>query len=420
MSPPRPLLLSTVLLLAASGFGCKRSLPSSDAAVAEGENLLEALQRELGTPIRRGNQLELLENGAVFDAAEEDIRSARSSIHVVVYIWRGQGQPSERLGQAILDRRPGVACRLVIDPFGSLKFDDKLEKQLRDSGCQILRYDRGPGADPLARTHRKIFVVDGKAAITGGFGVWRSWLGNGRTKEEWRDTAVRVRGPVVADLQKAFEQNWRESLGGQGNQGNGEALPPREYPKLARAGDVSAVFVATSPRPKQAAPAEAMFRLLIQSAKRRLWIANSYFIPDHGLQALIVERRRAGVDVRVLAPGPVHDVPPVRAAQRATYETLIDGGVRIFEYEASMMHSKTIVVDDSYVMIGSTNMDALSFEHLEEGSLIAHSPSLARTMAEHFRQDCQHAKEITPQIWDNRDLVPDIARRGASLLSDWL
>jgi cardiolipin synthase len=417
MRSPRPLLLSTVLLVTVNGFGCKRSLPSSDAALSDGETLLEALQRELGTPIRRGNQLELLENSAVFDAAEKDIRSARSSIHVVVYIWRGQGQPSERIGQAILDRRPGVACRLVIDPFGSLKFDEGLERRLADSGCQILRYDRGPGADPLARTHRKIFVVDGKSAITGGFGIWRSWLGNGRTREEWRDTAVRIRGPVVADLQKAFEQNWRESLGGQGNS---EALPSREYPPLAKVGDVSAVFVATSPRPKRAAPAETMFRLLILAAKRRLWIANSYFIPDHGLQALIVERRRAGVDVRVLAPGPVHDVPPVRAAQRATYERLIDGGVRIFEYEASMMHSKTMVVDDSYVMIGSTNMDALSFEHLEEGSLIARSPSLARTMAEHFLEDCQHSKEITPQIWEDRDLLPDIARRGASLLSDWL
>ena len=411
----RAVLLSTVLLglpYLAAGPGCRKHIPSSDAAVEEGESLFEAMNREIATPVRRGNALELLENSTVFDAAEEDIRSARSSIHVVVYIWRGQGDPSDRLGRAILERRPGVACRILLDPFGSLKFDDTLEDKLKASGCEIRRYDRGPGADPLGRNHRKIFVVDGKSAITGGFGIWRSWLGKGRSKEEWRDTAVRVRGPVVADLQRAFDQSWREA--------RGSALPEQAYPELRAAGEVTAVFAATSPRPGQPSTAEAMFRLLIQAAKKRLWIANSYFIPDHGLQALIVQRRQAGVDVRILAPGPVHDVPPVRAAQRATYEKLIDGGVRIFEYEISMMHAKTIVIDDRYVMIGSTNMDALSFEHLEEGSLIARSPSLARTMAEHFLEDCKFAKEITPEIWKNRDLAPDIARRGVSLLSDWL
>ena len=163
-----------------------------------------------------------------------------------------------------------------------------------------------------------------------------------------------------------------------------------------------------------------MYRLLVQAAKRRLWIANSYFIPDDRLQQLMIERVRAGVDVRVLGPGPVHDVPPVRAAQRATYQKLIHGGVRIFEYKASMMHAKTMVVDDRYVLVGSTNIDALSFEHLEEGSLVARDPELARTMAEHFRQDLKYTKEITREIWDNRDVMPEVGRRTVELVSDWL
>ncbi len=392
-------------------LGCQR-VKSSDATVEPGESLFEALARETGAKTARNNELRLLEDGAVFPALISDIRKARVSIHVLMYIWRGEGQPSRGVGEAILARAPGVACRIVIDPFGSLKFDEALEKRLTASGCDIRRYDRGPLPDPLGRTHRKIVVVDGKRAITGGFGIWESWLGNGRKPEEWRDTAVAVTGPVVADLQRAFEQNWREV--------GGAPLPKADYPEPEVMGKTPAVFIATSPTPGKESAAEAMFRLLIGTAKKRLLIANSYFVPDERLQALIVERRKAGVDVRVLAPGPVHDVPPVRAAQRATYEALLEGGVRIFEYEASMMHAKTMVIDDRYVKIGSTNIDKLSFEHLEEGSLVARDPDLARAMSKRFDEDLAFTKEITRELWRNRDTLPEVGRQGAGLLSDWL
>jgi cardiolipin synthase len=217
---------------------------------------------------------------------------------------------------------------------------------------------------------------------------------------------------VVADLQRAFDQNWQEV--------QREPLPPDAYPRLSVKGKTPAMFIATSPQPNQPSGAEGMYRLLIQSAKKRLWIANSYFVPSKPLQDLMVERRRAGVDVRVMAPGPVHDVPPVRAGQRATYATLIKAGVRIFEYEVSMMHAKTMIVDDTYVLVGSTNMDALSFEHLEEGSLVARDSGLARKMAVRFEADLKLCKEITREIWENRDTVPEVGRRGAALLSDWL
>jgi cardiolipin synthase A/B len=394
--------------------GCKRT-PSSQATLDPGETLFAALAEETGARVHEGTDLTLLENSAVFDAIVEDVRKARSSIHLVTYIWRGEDQPSRRVGEAILQtlaERPQVACRILLDPFGSLKFDEALEDRLERAGCQVRRYDRGPVPDPLARNHRKIVVVDGQRAITGGFGIHTSWLGHGRTPEQWRDTAVRVQGPVVADLQRAFEQNWREVTG--------KGLPGSDHPRLAPAGDVPAMFIATSPTPGKPSAAEAMYRLLVQAAKRRLWIANSYFIPDERLQQLMIERVRAGVDVRVLGPGPVHDVPPVRAAQRATYKNLIDGGVRIFEYKASMMHAKTMVVDDRYILVGSTNIDALSFQHLEEGSLVARDPNLARTMAQHFLQDLEYTKEITKQIWDDRDLLPEVGRRSVGLASDWL
>jgi cardiolipin synthase A/B len=384
----------------------------SDATLDPGETLFAALAEETGAKVHAGNNLALLEDGAVFPALEREIKAARSSIHILVYIWRGTDEPARGIAAALLARQSGVACRILLDPFGSLKFDRETERTLERSGCEIRRYDRGPLPEPRARNHRKIAVVDGRRAITGGFGIHSSWLGRGRRPDEWRDTAVLVEGPVVASLQKAFEQNWTES--------GGQPLPGTDYPSLRMAGKTPAAFVATSPRPGNESPAEAMYRLLVGAAKKRLWIANSYFLPGDGLQALILERRKAGVDVRVLAPGPVHDVPPVRAAQRATYQRLLDGGVRIFEYEASMMHAKTMIIDERHVLIGSTNMDALSFEHLEEGSLVARNAELARTMAEHFQEDLKHSKEITPELWRNRDAVPEVGRRGAGLVSDWL
>jgi cardiolipin synthase len=263
----------------------------------------------------------------------------------------------------------------------------------------------------MARNHRKIQIVDGRIGVTGGWGIWRVWEGEGVTPDEWRDTAVRVEGPVVAQMQAAFEQSWREA--------GGAPLPESAYPRLGARGPTPAAFVASSPREGTSA-AERMTYAVIASARRQLWIANSYFIPDDTLSALIASKRRAGVDVRVLAPGPVHDVPPVRAAQRATYEALLAAGVRIFEYQPSMMHAKTMVVDARIVVIGSTNIDKLSFDRLEEGSLVADAPLVARKMRKHLEIDFTRAKEITPELWSQRDLVPEIGRRAASLIDDWL
>lgn len=401
------LLLLTALLVDGGGQAARApEVPHREVDIAAG------LEHLVGTPLVEGNSLDLIENGKVFDEIVNDIRRAKRSVHVVTYIWRGEDGPSERVGAALLERREGVACRIVVDPFGSLKFSASLERRLTASGCRILRYDRGPWPQPVARNHRKIVIVDGARAITGGFGIWKSWEGDGRKAEEWRDTAVRVRGPVVSGLQSAFEQSWRES--------GGEPLPASEYPSLDREGPTRAAFVASSPRGDAASKAELSTHLLVSAARRKLWIANSYFIPDPELQERIVALRRQGVDVRVLVPGPVHDVPPVRAAQRATYERLIEAGVRIFEYQPSMMHAKTMVIDDRWVVIGSTNIDALSFDFLEEGSLVADAAVVARKLEDHLVDDMAQAKEITPELWRNRDLLPEIGREAASLIDDWL
>jgi cardiolipin synthase len=214
-------------------------------------------------------------------------------------------------------------------------------------------------------------------------------------------------------MQRAFEQSWREC--------GGAPLPPSAYRDARRAdGGSRAAFVASSPRRGRASAAEEMTRLLVATAKRRLWIANSYFVPNDELQELIADRARHGVDVRVLAPGPVHDVPPVRAGQRATYEKLLEAGVRIFEYRPSMMHAKTILVDDRWVAIGSTNMDALSFDRLEEGSLVAESAALASHLERRLRADFGRSEEITRASWEKRGPIEVVGQDAASFFSEWL
>jgi cardiolipin synthase len=391
-------------------IGC-RPEPPIPAPHVTADTVTTELTRHTGAQMRLGNAVELVQNGDVFDVLERDIRNARSSVHIVSFIWRGEEGPSERLGRELLARRAGVDCRIVIDAFGSLKFSKRLEESLRRSGCEIRR--RGSlYVRPFAREHRKIAVIDGEVGITGGWGIWKSWEGQGLAHDQWRESSARVRGPVVADMQRAFEDSWRKA--------GGQPLPPAAYPDLPAAGSVTAGFVASAAREDRPSAAEMMTHLLARVAERELWIANSYFIPDDRLQRVLIDKRQSGVDVRVLAAGPVHDLPLVRAAQRQTYETLLPAGVRVWEYQPSMMHSKTMVVDGRFVVIGSTNVDGLSFHHMEEGSLVADTPEVAAELETLFRRDLARAQEITPDAWRKRDIAPELARELAGLLRDFL
>jgi cardiolipin synthase len=372
----------------------------------------ERLEAATGAALVGGNEVKPIENGAVFDAMVEDIAAARRHVHIVTYIWRGERGPSRRITDALLGRARGVECRIVVDPFGSLKLDGGQRRELEQSGCEVRSYGLREDLRPTARNHRKVVVVDGASAITGGWGIHTSWEGDGLSKDAWRDSSVWVRGPVVAQMQRAFEQSWRES--------GGAPLPASAYPEIPSHGATRAAFVASSPRGDRPSAAEAMTRLLVSSATRRLWIANSYFVPDDALQDLIADRARNGVDVRVLAPGAVHDVPPVRAGQRATYARLLEAGVRIHEYQPSMMHSKTILVDDRWVAVGSTNMDALSFDRLEEGSIVAESPALARHLERRLSADFRRSDEVTREEWARRDPVVDVVREATSFFSEWM
>jgi cardiolipin synthase A/B len=386
------------------------------------------VEREMGVPMRDGNAVELLEDGAVFDALEDEIRSARDHVHIAEFMWMGKGEPSQRIGRAILNRRRGVTCRIVLDWFGSPRwppllgrkkllerhgelpmFDEDLKRHLEASGVE-LRFHM-PWPDPFRLTHRRIFVFDGRSAIVGGFGIWQSWLGDGVGANEWRDEAARVRGPVVRDLQRAFDRSLQAA--------GGKPLPGAAYPRPPHAGDVPAAAVASSPAWARTTLAARMYYALMASARRRLYIANSYFVPDRSLQNVLIARAKAGVDVRVLAPGSHHDVPLVHAGQRRTYDRLLRGGVRIWEYEASMMHAKTLVSDDAAV-IGSTNVDSQSLSFLWETSIVAEAPRIAARLVERYEVDLSRSREITLDGWRARPLGQKVAQNAAIITEPWL
>lgn len=367
------------------------------------------LEREVGVPVRDGNAVELVEDGAIFDALEEAIRGARESVHLCEFMWRGRGDPSARIGRALLARRPGVACRIVLDWFGSQKFDPELARRLRASGCELRRH--APLPDPFRLNHRRIVVVDGRTAYVGGFGIWKSWLGNGVGETGWRDTAARIRGPAVGDLQRAFDHSLQAA--------GGAPLPAAAYPRLAASGPHRAAVIASTPAWARTTLAARMTYGLLASARRRLWVANSYFVPDRSLQRVLLARARAGVDVRVLAPGPFHDVPIVQAGQRRTYARLLSGGVRIFEYAASMMHAKTILADDTSA-IGSTNMDSQSLSFLWETSVVTDAPEVARRLAERFELDLARSYEILPEAWRHRPVRMRVGEQASAIAEPWL
>ncbi|QRN97242.1 cardiolipin synthase B [Archangium violaceum] len=413
-----PLLVLAALVLAGCPLPNHRlALRIRDDVPETHEGLSLAWYQTVGVELEPGNKVELVHNGHVFDVLEQEIRAARSSIHILVYIWR-PGDPSERLVKALRERRPGVACRVLVDPLGSIRFEDMVGPQLVAAGCEVRVFRPLQGTIATlnlkrfqARLHRKLVVRDGVSGLTGGWGIWKSWEGNGRKPDEWRDANIWVQGPAVRGIQLAFAQNWQEAGGGM--------LPAEAFPEpIPAPGEARAGFVMHTGAPVLT-NAERMTLLAIASAKKRLWIANSYFIPTGAIQDMLIAKAKAGVDVRVLTPGRHHDIPPVHEGQRATYARLLENGVRIWEYEVSMMHSKTLLVDDRLSMVGSTNLDPLALS-AEEGSLVVDDEALAAGLAKDFEEDMSHSVEIRWDSWRRRGLIKRLSERVTVLFGRYL
>jgi cardiolipin synthase len=346
-----------------------------------------ALTQATGVALLGGNRLAWRDNGEVFDAMEEAILAARHSLHVVVYIWK-PGKVGSRLAALACRRaRDGVAVRILVDPLGSTGFDDELVRPLRAAGCQV-RYFRDPKRYPFrftGRNHRKLVIVDGRVGFTGGFGIASEWTGDGLSPDGWRDANAEVEGPVVRQMQAAFAAHWLET--------GGAFLPREELERARPAGGARAAYV-TSTDVVGLSHARWVTHIALMAARRRAWIANAYFVPPPELVGTLLLLPRHGVDVRLLLPGPHQDHRSVTFLQRRLYPRLGRGGLSVYEYQPSMMHAKTMLVDDRLVVVGSINLDFLSMEWLEEGCLVADDRAFAAELEQSWHADLARSRQV--------------------------
>ena len=417
-------------------------------APAGSVEFLEGLARFLNVPVWRGGEATILQNGdAFFPAMLEAIRSARETVNFQTYIFEPEGIGGEFL-EALRERaRAGVEVRLLVDAFGSHKLGRKHRRELKEAGCKVCRF-RPIRLDTLVRAfkrdHRRAIVVDGRIAFTGGGAVAEKWRGQAQDPEHWRDSMVRVTGPLAGGIQTAFGENWvyctGEILAGprfypfgadEATTAGGDEAATAGGDEAATAGadetvaaeaeseaeerDPAAISIVSSPA-DAAQPIGLLYWLSFNNARERILISSSYFVPGRRIRDAVASRARAGVDVRILVPGKETDAKPVRLAGRTYYEELLSAGVRIFEYQPTMMHAKTVVVDGAWSIVGSSNMDERSTELNEENNLAILDPGLAGEIEKGLKADFAQAREIRLEEWRRRSWLEHTKERLARLL----
>jgi cardiolipin synthase A/B len=376
-------------------------------------DFLRAAEALTGAPISEGNHAELLINGdRIFPAMLETVRSAERTLCVQTYVyWRGD--IAKELAEAIRDRaRAGVECRVILDALGAAKMDRSLVGQMEEAGVKVILF-RPP--KPYAvrrltnRTHRRLLVADGRVGMTGGVGVAAEWEGDAQDPDHWRDTHVRVRGPVVRGFLGAFAENWLEGTGevlaGDGHLPDLEPLEGGGRMQLVRSsagvGDTNV---------------EALYYLAIASASRSIDLTAAYFVPRPAFVEALTKAADRGVAIRILVPGPHIDKGFVRVAGRGAYEDLLDCGVELHEYQPTMLHAKSLVVDSSWASVGTVNFDNRSFQLHDEVTLCVWGEEFAGLLNEAFKRDLGRSERIDPERWKGRRLDQRAAEAATKLL----
>lgn len=358
----------------------------------------------LGPSIQRGNRVETLLNGdQIFASMLEAIGSAQQSITFETYVF-WDGVVAKKFAETLSERaRAGVRVHAIIDWYGANRLQQDNIRRMEEAGVEVrlfhplawynpLRWSRATEMDH--RTHRKLLVVDGKVGFIGGVGIADEWAGNAQSPEEWRDTHFRVEGPVVAQLQSAFLDNWLE-LGGSLLHGE------RYFPALEAKGSVAAqAFKSSSHEATESV--EIMYRVALAAAAKSIEMENAYFVPDAGMQQALIQAARRGVKIEIIVPGTHIDETIVRSASRTTWTPLLEAGIRIYEFQPTMLHCKSLVIDGFFTSVGSTNFDTRSFHLNDEANLNIFDRDFAAVQQRIFNEDKLRSKEITLEAWKAR------------------
>ena len=395
---------SIALTLLVIAVGCSRVTPHLELPHLETRQpaFAATLGGYSGTPVVPGNRVDILLNGQeIFPTKLAMIRSARRTINYAQYVFES-GKPAEEIAAAISERcRAGIQVNVLLDAVGALAMPGQLRTEMTEAGCRVetFRPLRPFTLDRYNyRNHRRILVVDGVVGVTGGSGISGKWSGNGKEAGHWRDTDVRIEGPVVEQLQGAFAENWLEATG---VAIGGPAYFPRR--RLDYKGDVDAQVVRSSPAGGSSAM-YTVFLLALSSAQRSIHITNPYFVPDEKMMSTLLDAAQRGVKVKLLIPGAI-DHNLVRQASRSAFGRLLTGGVLIYEYRPALLHAKTMVIDGIWSTVGSTNLDHRSFALNEELNVVVYDSDAAGRLEEVFQQDLANSKQVTYGDWSDRGLT---------------
>jgi cardiolipin synthase len=362
---------------------------------------LRASEALTGAPITEGNEAELLINGDnIFPAFIETIESAERTLNVQTYVyWRGD--IADEVADAICRKaKDGVDCKVILDALGAVQMRRSLVSDMRNAGAKVILF-RPPKPYAIKRianrTHRRVLVADGKVGMTGGVGIAAEWTGNADSPDHWRDTHVRVRGPVVRGLQGAFAENWLEATG--------EVLAGDEYlPDLEPVAEGGRMQVVRSSAKVGDTNAEALYYLAIASARKSIELTSAYFVPRPAFTDALCAAADRGVDVRILVPGPHIDKGFVRTGGRAAYDELLEAGARVYEFQPTMLHAKTLCVDGVWSSVGTINFDNRSFQLHDEITLGVWDERFAAKLHDAFAADLERSDEIDLERWSDRPM----------------
>lgn len=395
-------LLAFLLFLALfePGLAYKISAPKTEPL--ESDDFLCVLEAITDSKIHRHGRVEVLTNGEVFYEAElAAIRAARESVNIEAYIFQ-KGELTRKFIEALTERaRAGVKVRIVLDAIGSFATWESYFKDLRAAGGRVCWYH------PLRlftlarfnnRTHREIIVVDGRVGFVGGAGFADHWYKNQGKKPRWRDTMFRVEGEMVTSIQAGFIENWLEA--------SGEILTGREYfPPNEIKNEIEAIVVDSSPSTGGSTRARILYQTMLASAEKTIHITTPYFLPDRSARAEMVRAiRERNVEIKIIVPGKHTDHLLTRRSSRRLFGDLLKAGAKIYEYEEAMIHAKTMMIDDLWSVVGSTNFDNRSFGLNDEINLAARDEKIAARLLEDFATDLAGSHEVTYEQWRRRSI----------------
>lgn len=358
----------------------------------------------LGSHPTGGNSYTVLTNGdQIFPSMLDAVNGARRRISFETYIYNKGAIGRQFTDAFIAAAGRGVLVQIVIDAIGSSRFPKEWHESMTAAGVKIGVFGKAKWyslKELNYRTHRKILTVDGRVGFTGGVGLDDQWQGHAQDKAHWRDTMVRVEGPVVRLMEGAFNENLVETLG--------PVTPIVDPPEQVPAGPLDTAMMLRSSPSGGANDMKRLYLLTVAAARRTLDIATPYFVTDESSDWALAEARRRGVRVRILVEGDLTDALPVKYASRNAYQRLMADGIEIYEYQPTMMHVKAMVVDGAWTIVGSANFDNRSLELNDEMNLAVSDAGFAARLLQDFEQDLRSAKRLDLETWHRRPFLDKV------------